>query len=118
MKTARVLAALLIALVIIGCRSHVIKVNVVNSSTEKISNVIIDYPGATFGISSLAPGKTFQYAIKPNDTGSLKIQFTNARGSDHSSTGPVVHRNDEGSVELRLNQDGATSQAKIVRSED
>ena len=61
------IAGLLVLLAVIGCRSHVIKVNVVNSSTEKISNVIIDYPGATFGISSLAPGKTFQYAIKPND---------------------------------------------------
>src|SRR5436305_12308844 len=114
MKTARVLAALLIALVIIGCRSHVIKVNIVNSSTEKISNVIIDYPGATFGISSLAPGKTFQYAIKPNDTGPLKIQFANARGADHSSAGPTVHKNDEGSIAIRLTEDSAVSEAKLV----
>jgi len=108
------IAGLLVLFAVIGCRSHVIKVNVVNSSTEKISNVIIDYPGATFGISSLAPGKTFQYAIKPNDAGPLKIQFANARGADHSSPGPTVHKNDEGSIEIRLTQDAAVSEAKLL----
>ena len=106
---------LIIFFIFTGCRSHVIKVIVINSSTEKISNVVIDYPGATFGISSLAPDKTFQYAIKPNDSGPLKIQFANAHGADRSSTGPVVNRNDEGAVEIRLTQDGATSVAKILR---
>jgi len=114
MKAAKVLTALLIAFVITGCRSHVIKVNVINGSTEKISNVIIDYPGATFGISSLAPGKTFQYTIKPNDTGPLKIQFVNGRGVDHSSSGPTVHKNDEGSIEIRLTQDAALSEANLL----
>ena len=114
MKIAR---WLLLVFLLTGCRSHVIKVIVINSSSEKISNVVIDYPGATFGISSLVPDKTFQYAIKPNDTGALKIQFVNARGTDHSSTGPVVHRNDEGSVEIKLTQDGATSTARIVAAQ-
>ncbi|PYP89756.1 MAG: hypothetical protein DMG65_13045 [Candidatus Angelobacter sp. Gp1-AA117] len=114
MKIAR---WLLIVFILTGCRSHVIKVTVINGSSEKISNVVIDYPGATFGISSLAPGKNFQYNIKPNDAGALKIQFANAHGSDRTSTGPVVHRNDEGSVEIRLTQDGATSVAKIVAAQ-
>ena len=110
----KIACCLLILFVLTGCRSHVIKVTVINSSSEKISNVVIDYPGATFGISSLAPDKTFQYIIKPNDSGPLKIQFANAHGSDRSATGPVVHRNDEGAVEIRLTQDGATSAAKII----
>ena len=111
MKIAR---WLLIVFILTGCKSYVIKVMVINSSTDKISNVVIDYPGATFGISSLAPDKTFQYAIKPNDSGPLKIQFVNSHGADRSATGPVVHRNDEGSVEIRLTQDGATSAAKLI----
>lgn len=114
MKIAR---WLLIVFILSGCRSHVIKVIVINSSTEKISNVVIDYPGATFGISSLAPDKTFQYTIKPNDSGPLKIQFANAHGTDRNATGPVVHKNDEGSVEIRLTQDGATSTARIVAAQ-
>ena len=113
MKIARWLL-LIVSFILTGCRSHVIKVTVINSSSEKISNVVIDYPGATFGISSLAPDKTFPYSIKPNDTGPLKIQFANAHGADRSATGPVVHRNDEGSVEIRLTQDGATSAAKLI----
>ena len=114
MKIAR---WLLMVFILTGCRSHVIKVIVINSSTEKISNVVIDYPGATFGISSLAPDKTFLYTIKPNDSGPLKIQFANAHGTDRNATGPVVHKNDEGSVEIRLTQDGATSTARIVAAQ-
>lgn len=114
MKIARWLL-MMVFVVLTGCRSHVIKITVINSSTEKISNIVIDYPGATFGISSLAPNKTFQYSIKPNDTGPLKIQFANAHGADRNATGPVVHRNDEGSVEIRLTQDGAASTAKMIQ---
>ena len=113
MKTVPVLV-LLLASAMTGCRSHVIKVNVVNTSTEKFSNIIIDYPGATFGISALAPGKTFEYAIKPNDTGPLNIQFANTRGINHSSSGPTVHKNDEGSIEIRLTQDAAISKTKLL----
>jgi len=114
MKIARWLL-LIIFFILTGCRSRVIKITVVNSSAEKISNIVIDYPGATFGISSLAPDKTFPYSIKPNATGPLKIQFTNAHGADRNSTGPVVQKNDEGSVEIRLTQDGATSAAKMIQ---
>jgi len=117
MKIARWLLLIVSFIILSGCRSRVIKVTVINSSTDKISNVVIDYPGATFGIASLAPDKIFPYSIKPNDTGPLKIQFANARGVDHNATGPVVHRNDEGSVEIRLTQDGATSVSKLIAAQ-
>ena len=117
MKIARWLLLIISFIILTGCRSRVIKITVINSSTEKISNVVIDYPGATFGIASLAPDKTFPYSIKPNDTGPLKIQFANAHGIDRNATGPVVHKNDEGSVEIRLTQDGATSVAKLIAAQ-
>ena len=97
-----------------GCiRSHVIQVSVTNTSNEKIANIVIDYPDATFGINSLDPGKSFQYKIKPTGTGAIKIEFLNSRAVDHVSAGPTVHKNDEGSIEIKLTQDSATSEAKL-----
>lgn len=106
--------ASLLLIVLSGCgHSHVIQVTVTNTSKEKISNIAIDYPEATFGINILDPGKTYQYKIKPTATGALKIEFLNSRAVDHVSAGPVVHKNDEGSIEIKLTQDSATSELKL-----
>jgi hypothetical protein len=112
LKTPSLLLALLL-IAFAGCtHSHVIQVTVTNISTEKLSTIVIDYPEATFGINSLEPGKSFQYRIKPTGAGTLKIEFRNARGIDHVSSGPVVHKNDEGSIEIKLMQDGGVSEMK------
>lgn len=118
MKTSgdrKIASGLLLWIALAGCglQSRMIQVTITNASTEKISTIVINYPDATFGINSLEPGKSFQYKIKPTGTGSLKIEFFNAHGVDHVSSGPVVHKNDEGSIEIRLAQDGATSKATI-----
>jgi len=97
-----------------GCLdTRVIQVTVTNTSNQKVSNIVIDYPEATFGINFLEPGKTFQYKIKPTSTGALKIEFLNAHAADRVSAGPVVHKNDEGSIEIKLTQDGAVAEAKL-----
>jgi hypothetical protein len=106
MKTLRILIVLA-SFGAAGCRSHVIKVNVVNSSAQPVSTVIVDYPDATFGVNSLAPGKTFPYVIKPTGTGPLKVQFTDTQGKSHTVTGPTVHKGDEGAIEIKLSQDSA-----------
>ena len=106
MKLFRTLVILVVAATA-GCRSHVIKVTVINSSSQPVSTVIVDYPDATFGVNSLAPGKTFPYVIKPTGTGPLKVQFTNAQGVSRSATGPAVHKGDEGAIQIKLAQDSA-----------
>lgn len=91
-----------------GCRSHVINVRLVNVSSQPVSTIIVDYPGATFGVNSLAPGNSFQYRFKPLDNGPLKIQFTNAQGVTRNVTGPTVVKNQEGHMEIRFTQDSAS----------
>ena len=117
MKSGKIKALfwLLVVCALSGCfRSHVIRVNLINASTEKISNIEIDYPGATFGVPSLDAGKTFQYPIKPTETGAIKISFRNAHGIEHTYPGPVVHKNDEGMIEIKLTQDAALSETKVT----
>ena len=116
-RIPRLILALLAFIAVGGCmHSHVIQVKVTNTSNEKISNIVIDYPEATFGINSLEPGKTFQYKIKPTASGALKIEFLNSHGFDHIAAGPVVHKNDEGTIEIKLTQDGAASEAHMAGS--
>jgi|SRR5262249_38614120 len=97
-----------------GCRSRVIKVNLINSGTEPVATIIVDYPTATFGKDRLAPGETFSYAIKPLETGPLKLQFTDAQGANHTYTGPTLHKDDEGSIEIKFDQNGVLARPNLT----
>jgi len=113
MKALRLAVALLVVLVLSGCRSRVIQVTLINTSQQNISTIIIDYPQATFGVNTLSPDKTFSYSIKPLDTGALKVQFTNALGVKHTSYGPLLHKGDEGSIQVKFTQDSATPEPTL-----
>jgi hypothetical protein len=108
MKPLRFVLLLVALSSLIACRSRVIQVTLVNTSRQPVSTIIVDYPGATFGVNSLAPGKTYLYSIKPLQTGPLKIQYTDAHGAIHSYLGLPLHKNQEGSIEIGLSQESAT----------
>ena len=103
-------AVLLVALVAIaGCRAHMITIRLINTSAAPLSTIIVDYPSATFGKDRLAPGETFSSSVKLTDNGTLKVQFTDANGGNHVYAGPVLHKNQEGMIEVRFTQDSATA---------
>jgi len=62
-----------------------------------------------------APRTRAQEAVKLTDDGALKIQFTDANGGNHTSTGPVLHKNQEGVIEIRFTQDKATANINLPR---
>lgn len=113
MRTLGLFVLLLMCAALAGCRSRVIQVTLINSSAQPVSIIVVDYPGATFGVNQLAPNATYRYAIKPQNTGSLKIQFTDAQGQSHTYTGPELHKNDEGGITVRLTQDKAMSETYL-----
>ena len=97
---------------LIGCRAHMLTIRLVNTSNQAVSTIIVDYPSATFGKDKLAPRETFSSPVKITDAGALKIQFTDAAGAIHSYTGVVLHPNQEGSIEVRLDQSGANAEMR------
>jgi hypothetical protein len=109
MKTARVCVALLLAAFLIGCRAHMVTIKLVNTSANPLSTIIVDYPSATFGKDKLVPNETFSSPVKITDNGPLKVQFTDAKGVNHVYVGPVLHKNQEGMIEVRFTQDSATA---------
>jgi multisubunit Na+/H+ antiporter MnhE subunit len=95
---------LVLVFMLAGCRSRVITVNLINTSTEPVKTIIVDYPTATFGRDKLAPGETFSYVIKPLEKGHLKIQFSDAQGNVHTFEGVSLHKNDEGWINVKFSQ--------------
>jgi hypothetical protein len=114
MKIRKACAMLLLMAALAGCRSHVIRVIVINVSSQPVTTIAIEYPGASFGINSLAPGKEFPYTIKPTETGALKVQFTDAAGKEHRASVGQLQKNDEGAITLRLTQDAAVAETKLA----
>jgi hypothetical protein len=114
MKSFLSLVPFVFLIALAGCRAHVVTITLINTSTQPIKTIIVDYPNATFGKDALAPGATFSYTIKPLETGPLKIQFADARGATHAYVGPALHQNEEGSIDVRLDQNGAVAKANVA----
>ena len=113
MKIARVGFALLLFAFLAGCRAHMVTIKLVNTSAAALSTIIVDYPSATFGKDKLAPGETFSSPVKITDSGPLKVQFTDAHGGSHTYIGPMLHRSEEGSIDIRFNQNGAVAEMHV-----
>ena len=106
MKPFRLISLFILLIALVGCRAHVVKVNLINTSTDVVKTIIVDYPTATFGKDKLAPGETFSYSIKPLETGMMKVQFTDAQGGIHDYTGTALHKNDDGVLMVNISQSG------------
>ncbi len=98
-----VLASLLL---VVGCRSKLVEVRVVNSGTTELHNVEVDYPNASFGISSLAPGATYVYRIQLQDAGRMKVEFSDSQQQPHSGKGPYAKEGQQGTLTLTLDPSG------------
>ncbi len=90
----------------VGCRSKLVEVRVVNSGTTELHNIEVDYPNASFGIPSLAPGATYVYRIQLQDAGRMKVEFSDSQQQPHSGKGPYVKEGQEGTLTLTLNPNG------------
>ena len=100
------LTALAGLMLTIGCRAKLVEVRVVNSGTTDLHNVEVDYPSASFGISSLAPGATYIYRIQLQDAGRMKVEFSDSKEQPHSGKGPYVKEGQQGTLTVTLDQSG------------
>jgi hypothetical protein len=103
------------ALLLSGCRAHVVKISVTNASAQPIRTIIVDYPNATFGKDTLASGETYFSLIKPVDHGSIKVRFTDAQGGSHAYESISLQQGDDGSVNIKLTQTSADTGYDLAR---
>jgi hypothetical protein len=95
----------LTAVSISACRSHGIDLTVQNNGRDTLRNVEVDYPGAAFGIASLAPGVSYAYRMKPMSTGELIVSFELQNGKSFKQKGPTVRVGENTQMVLVLQQD-------------
>jgi hypothetical protein len=115
MKSLRLIVVMVLALSLSGCRAHVVKISLTNASARPIKTIIVDYPNATFGKDTLAPGETYFSLIKPLDHGPIKVRFTDAQGGNHSYESISLQLGDDGSVNIKLTQTSADTGYDLAR---
>jgi hypothetical protein len=89
-------------LALTGCHSAYIAATVSNHSAGPLSLIEVDYPSASFGTQSLAPGQDFHYRFKVLGSGPTTILWTDAAQHDHKNSGPTLREGDEGSLAVTV----------------
>src|ERR1700726_2560462 len=115
MKSFRASVLLIILLALAGCRAHFVKISLTNPSAQPLKTIIVDYPNATFGKDTLAPGETYFSLIKPLDQGPIKVRFTDAQGATHIYQSISLQQGDDGSVNIKLTQTAADTGYDLAR---
>ncbi len=103
MKPRRV-AVLATFILIAGCswfRTHGIKLTMTNQSSAPIQNLEFDFPGGSFGITSLAPGASLERWFIPTATSNLKVIFKDPTGV-HTIMLQTVSAKQSGEMTLRF----------------
>jgi hypothetical protein len=107
MRFAQILALAALLAPLTGCHSAYIEATVSNRTAEPLSLVELDYPSASFGTQTLAPGEDFHYRFKVLGSGGTTVLWTDAEHRDHKNSGPALKENDEGSLSVVLRTGGA-----------
>jgi len=105
MRVRHWLQAVLLAMVAAwaaGCHSYHIETTVENRTGGAIQLLEVEYPSASFGANSLAPGEVFSYRIQLRGNGSLKVQYTGGDGRLVQVEGPAMAEPQEGKMEIVL----------------
>lgn len=98
-----------------GCHSSYIDADVRNSTGAALQTVEVDYPGGSFGRSNIAAGADFHYRFKILGSGATKVLWTDARGQDHSVTGPDMHEGQAGHVTITVGTAAAGWQSEVTQ---
>lgn len=85
-----------------GCHSAYINATVSNRGASTISVVQVEYPSASFGTQTIAPGQDFKYRFKVLGSGTVKITYTDAAQVEHKFTGPSLKEGNEGTLGITV----------------
>jgi hypothetical protein len=103
MRTLKLLFAFAAVLTLSGCHSAYISATVSNHTTEPLSLIEVDYPSASFGTQTLAPGQDFHYRFKVLGSGPTAVLWTSAAKREQKNTGPTLKEGDEGQLTVTFN---------------
>jgi len=101
---AALAAALLMPcfLALAGCRAYLVRTTVVNRTGAVVNLLEVDYPSASFGVDSMAPGAQYHQRLQFRDQGPLTVAYTGAQRHQYTVTGPTLYEKQQGSLEIDL----------------
>lgn len=105
------LAALLLSTS--GCKDTHVAATVSNRTSQPLALVEVDYPSASFGTQTLAPGADFHYRFKVLGSGLIKISYTDSARKVQSSQGPYLTESADGPINITIAPDGIHWQTTI-----
>ncbi len=108
MRFSRLPALAALLLLLAGCHSHYIDASVRNLTPQPISLVEVDYPSASFGTQTLAPGQAYAYRFKVLGSGDLKLIYTDTANKEHDIPGPELKEGDEGPLVISVTPAGVS----------
>jgi len=103
-----------LALLLTGCHSANINATVSNHTAKPISLIQVEYPSASFGTQSLAPGQNLKYRFKVLGSGQVQITFTDTAESEHKSAGPTLNEGSEGTLAIVVTDSGVQWQPALT----
>ena len=89
-------------LVIPGCKSYWVDASVENQSGQAVRELEVDYPTASFGINSLAPGATMHYRFQVRGSGPVKVEYIANGEKPVHSQGLTLEERQHGQLLIRL----------------
>jgi len=89
-----------------ACHSYHVDVTVENHTGGAIDQLEIDYPSASFGANSIAPGAALHYRIQLRGSGPLTAQYRTPDGKTVHVDGPTVSEGQEGQLEIVFTPQG------------
>jgi len=89
-------------LVLAGCRSPGVTVQIVNQTPGPIRTLEVLYPGGSYGIANLVRGNSHAKWIKPSGDGALIISFLDAAGQKHTVGKILIKRGYAGGLAIVL----------------
>jgi hypothetical protein len=94
--------ALFTSFALSGCHSAFVNATIQNRTQQPIGLIEVDYPSASFGTQSLAPGADFHYRFKVLGEGPMKLTYTDAAHQEQKSEGPVLREGAEGTITITI----------------
>lgn len=104
--------ALLPMLAAAACRSPHVEVTVENRTGAEVRLLEVDYPSASFGVNSIAPGSAYHYRIQVTGAGTVKVQYSDPANHQPQATGPELKEGDRGRLQIVLLPSGKADFSK------
>lgn len=91
-----------------SCKNYIVDLTVENRTGGAVNLLEVDYPSASFGVDTLAPGAVFHYRVQLQDSGPVKVMYADSAKHQRQSTGPTLHQGQQGQLQIILDPNGKT----------